>query len=104
MNIHKHKIHISTICLVTVGMFDLVTTLMLINRGGVAEGNPWFAWLVEHGSLALVVGKLLFLAGPIVLLEFVRTKKPHSAEIGTWVAFVLYLYLYVGHILKIVEG
>jgi|GEM_PF-2803356 len=91
---------LSTVLLLTVGTFDLVTTLMWLNAGGL-EGNRLFAWFAGHGSFALVAGKLTFLLGPVLLLEFARTRRPVTAEIGTWVAFAAYLYLYVGHLLRL---
>lgn len=93
------KVHLSTLCLLTIGTFDLVTTLMWLNRGQV-EGNPVFSYFAERGSFALVGAKLAFLFGPILLLEFARRHRPVTAEIGTWAAVVGYLYLYVGHLLQ----
>src|SRR5687767_2109880 len=93
------KIHTSTIVLVTIAMFDLVTTLMLLNQG-FGESNPIFARLAAQGSLAFVLGKLLFLIGPILLLEYVRTKHPSSAEQGTWIAAIFYGFLYVLHLVR----
>jgi hypothetical protein len=83
--------------LLTVGAFDLVTTLVWLNMGH-AEGNPLFAWLAGYGGFALVGGKLLFLFGPVLILEWARVRRPVSAEIGTWLALILYLWLYVGHL------
>lgn len=94
------KVHLSTLCLLTIGTFDLVTTLIWLNRGQV-EGNPVFAYFAEGGSFALVGAKLVFLFGPILILEFARRHRPTSAEIGTWVAVVGYLYLYVGHLIQL---
>lgn len=93
------EVRLSTLCLVTVGLFDLVTTMVFLAIGG-EEGNPLFAGLfAEYGPLGLVLGKVVFLAGPVLLLEYVRTKSPVSAEQGTWVAFLAYLALYGSHLL-----
>lgn len=94
------RVHLSTLCLATVGLFDLVTSLLWLHNG-FGEGNPLFSALAEHGSLAFALGKILFLAGPILILEFVRKRKPFSAEVGTWVAFVLYAGLYASHLASI---
>lgn len=94
------KVYISTLALITVAMFDLVTTLMWLHNG-MAEGNQFFAWLAGHGSLALVFAKLLFIIIPVLILEYARSKRPVTAEIGTWIATGLYLYLYVGHLLAL---
>ncbi|MCW5941410.1 MAG: pentapeptide repeat-containing protein [Fimbriimonadaceae bacterium] len=95
------EVRLSTLCLVTVGLFDLVTTVVFLAIGG-EEGNPLFAGLFEeYGPLGLVLGKVVFLAGPVLLLEYVRTKSPTSAEQGTWVAFLAYLALYGTHLVTL---
>ena len=94
------KPRLSTVCLLTIGTFDLITTLMWLNRGG-GEGNAAFATLARHGSLALVAGKLVFLFIPVLMLEYARTKRPVSAEIGTWVATLAYFALYANHLLQL---
>jgi hypothetical protein len=85
--------------LVTVALFDLVTTMMLLNQG-FGESNPLFAPLARMGTSYFVMGKLVFLVGPILLLEFVRTKHPNSAEQGTWIAAAFYGVLYVVHLAR----
>lgn len=93
------KIHLSTIVLVTIAIFDLVTTLMLLNQG-FGESNPLFGRLAEMGTAPFVLGKLVFLVGPILLLEYVRTKHPQSAEQGTWIAAFFYAFLYIVHLVR----
>ena len=93
------KIYTSTLVLVTIAMFDLVTTLMLLNQG-FGESNPLFASLAAMGTGPFVLGKLVFVVGPILLLEYVRTKHPTSAEQGTWVAAGFYGFLYVLHLVR----
>jgi hypothetical protein len=98
----KGRVHTSTLVLVTIGMFDLVTTILLLGMG-MNESNPIFGWLLDYYGLTwFVMGKLAFLAGPVLLLEFVRTKHPRSAEQGTWVAAAFYALLYIVHLLRIV--
>lgn len=99
----RRKVRLGTTVLLTIGAFDLVTTLMWLNGGG-REGNPFFASLAQMGSVPLVLGKLLFLFGPVLLIEYARTKRPWTAEIGTWAAVFLYAYLYVGHLLGLARG
>ncbi|MGV3617213.1 MAG: DUF5658 family protein [Fimbriimonas sp.] len=93
--------HLSTLCLLTIGTFDLVTTLMWLNVGH-AEGNAIFAYFAERGSLPLVGAKLAFLFGPVLMLELARRYRPTSAEIGTWFAALAYAYLYVSHLRQLV--
>ncbi|MBN9500867.1 MAG: hypothetical protein J0H02_03700 [Armatimonadetes bacterium] len=94
------KVHLSTLCLVTLGLFDLVTTVMLFGRG-FGEGNPLFAWLAGQGPWHFVFGKAIFLVLPVLALEYVRKRHPHSAEQGTWIAFIAYATLYVLQLLRI---
>jgi uncharacterized membrane protein SirB2 len=96
----KEKVHTSTLVLVTIGMFDLLTTLLLL-RMGMGESNPIFGPILSYGILPFVVATLVFLAGPVLLLEFVRQRHPHSAEQGTWLAAGFYALLYVVHIVRI---
>lgn len=93
----RSPVRLSTLCLLIVGMSDLVMSLLWLHVG-FGEGNPLFAWLAGHGSLAFALGKLAFLAGPIAILEFARRYRPQSAEIGTWVAVVLYILFLGSHL------
>lgn len=95
----SNKVHLSTLCLVTIGLFDLVTTMMLLNQG-FGESNPIFGPLLRLGGPVFVLAKILFLAGPILILEYARTKHPKSAEQGTWIAFIAYSALYLSHLLR----
>lgn len=90
----RSPVRLSTLCLLIVGMADLVTSLIWLHAG-YGEGNPLFAWLAHHGSLPFAIGKVLFLAGPIAILEYARKFRPTSAEVGTWAATLLYL-LFLG--------
>lgn len=96
----KRHIHLSTTVLITIATFDLVTTILWLKMGGM-EGNPLFSWTYEHyGPVGLVAAKCLYLVVPVSILEYARLKKPHTGEIGTWLAAGLYAYLYVGHLLQ----
>ena len=93
------RVNLSTLVLVTIALFDLFTTVLLLNLG-MQESNPLFSPLLDLGFPAFVSGKLLFVAGPILLLEFVRTKHPRSAEQGTWIAAGFYGMLYILHLVR----
>lgn len=95
-------VHLSTKVLVTIGLFDLITSLLLF-RLGFTESNPIFRRLLEYGTWAFIGGKVLMLAGPVLLLEYVRTTHPKSAEQGTWIAAIAYLTLYVLHIVQVLN-
>ncbi len=88
-------IRLSTLSLVTLGMADLVMTILLMGQG-FQEGNPIFRGLLHaFGPPGFVAGKVFFIAGPILILEYVRTKRPTSAEQGTWIAFGAYFLMLV---------
>lgn len=89
---------LSTTILCTIATFDLLTTMLLVMRD-FGEGNPLFRWLLQYGFVPFALAKLAFVIGPILLLEWVRTKKPDVAEKGTWVAVAFYALLYVRQLL-----
>ncbi|HTQ08725.1 MAG TPA: DUF5658 family protein [Fimbriimonadaceae bacterium] len=91
------EVRVSTVCLLMVGMGDLITSLMWLHAG-YGEGNPLFAWLASQGSIWFALGKVIFLAGPILVLEYARQVRPRSAELGTWLATLLYMFLLFAHI------
>jgi hypothetical protein len=94
----RERVQLSTLCLLIVGMGDLIVSLLWLHASGpFGEGNPLFSWLARHGSLAFVLGKLAFLAGPIAILEYARQFRPRSAELGTWIATFLYLLFLAVH-------
>lgn len=93
-------VRLSTACLVTIGLFDLVTTIMLLSRG-MGEGNPLFSWLLQFGTWAFVLGKVIFLAGPVLIIEYARQKHPETAEQATWIAFAAYAFLYGAQLMRI---
>ena len=99
----RDSVRLSTLCLLLVGMADLVTSLMWLSKG-YGEGNPLFAWLASHGSLPFALGKVAFLAGPIAILEYARKFKPRTAEYGTWLATFLYLLLLSTHVRTMFYG
>jgi hypothetical protein len=96
----KSEVRLSTMCLAAIGIFDLVATLSLIQIG-VQEGNPLFRLLLDGGMGLFIVMKTVFLAGPILVLEWARTMRPTLAEAGTWAAFGLYLVIYAGQLLRL---
>ncbi len=87
------KVHLSTVLLTILGTVDLLSTIAWLNLGG-HEGNPLFNSILNHGLAPFALAKVAFLAGPIAILEFARTRHPHSAEAGTWIAFVFYFALW----------
>ncbi|MBS1715938.1 MAG: hypothetical protein JST30_16545 [Armatimonadetes bacterium] len=98
--VQRQTVRLSTIVLVTVALFDLVSTLMWLNMGH-GEGNPIFAYLASVGTGPFVLGKLLFLVVPLLAIEYARTKRPVTAEVGTWVAAVAYAGLWGSHVIRL---
>jgi len=94
------RVRLSTLCLLIVGMGDLISSLMWLHAG-FGEGNLLFAWLAAHGSIWFALGKLLFLAGPIALLEYAYRFRPRTAELGTWLATLLYMLFLFTHIQRL---
>ncbi len=93
----RWRLHLSTVILITIGLVDLCSTLLLVQLG-MKEGNPFFAYYLSN-PLAFAAAKLAFLAAPVALLEIARKYRPHSAEQGTWIAAIGYFALYAGHLL-----
>lgn len=96
----KSKVHLSTTLLAIIGLVDLLSNIAWLRVGGF-EGNPLFAPLLYHGVSTFAFAKIAFLAGPIAILEFARTKHPHSAEAGTWIAFAFYFGLWGTQMLRL---
>lgn len=96
----KSSVRLSTACLVTLGLFDLVATILLLAMG-MAEGNPIFSRLLQLGVPIFVLSKVIFLVGPILLIEYARIDHPKSAEQATWIAFTAYAFLFVLQLLRI---
>lgn len=94
------QLKLSTAILFTIGIIDLISTLFWLSIGG-QEGNPTFARILEHGEFYFVAAKLLFLFGPIVILEIVRQYKPKTAELGTRIAIAAYLVLWLTQFIRI---
>lgn len=99
-NIFNLRIQLSTALLVILGTVDLLSTLAWLQLGG-AEGNPIFRAILSYGTPSFVLAKVAFLAGPIAILEFARTKSPHTAEAGTWIAFLAYLGLWTSQLYRL---
>lgn len=98
-----NRLYLSTVVLLSVGLLDLVATLAWLGLGH-QEGNPLFRTLWEAGPSVFILGKTAFLIGPVVALEFARTKSPLSAEQGTWIAACAYLALWGTQLLRIATG
>ena len=81
--------------ILTVGMIDLVTTLILIGTHGAREANPIFQRYLEHGVADFVLAKLALLLGPLFILEFARRQRPRFTSLASRFAIAAYLVIYV---------
>lgn len=89
----RRHVHASTIVLSSIALLDMITSLILF-RMGYTEANHLFRWLLHFGTAAFVGFKFVFLAIPIILLEYARISRPRSAEQGTWLAVLFYCAFY----------
>jgi len=94
------RIYLSTAVLLTLGLTDLVATLAWLQLGH-AEGNPLFAALWAASPSLFILAKTVFLLVPVSMIEYARTKRYWSAEIGMWLAAAGYAALWVGHLLTL---
>ena len=94
------RVYLSTAVLLTLGLTDLVATLAWL-RMGHAEGNRLFAALWSVGPGVFIIAKTAFILGPVGVLEWVRTKRFWTAEVGMWLAASLYAILWTSHLLTL---
>lgn len=80
--------------LAAIGLADLVTTLVWIDRDGAHEANPLFAFFWQQGVLTFVAAKVLFLFGPLFILEWARRQQGRFVLLASRTAIVAYLVLY----------
>jgi len=84
-----------SVVLATLGVVDLVVTLLLIRTGRFGEANPILAYYLGLGLLAFAAVKLLLTFGPVVCLEVLRQRKPVPVRRMIRWAVGLYVALYV---------
>jgi predicted ABC-type exoprotein transport system permease subunit len=96
----RREPRLSTVLLAVIGSLDLASTVVLL-RLGAAEANPLFSRLLEFGIGWFVLGKLLLLAGPILILEWSRDRAPRSSAQGAWIAVIAYLLIWGGQLLRL---
>lgn len=77
-----------------IGVMDLVTTILFIQRHGAEEANPLFQHYLKMGLLAFVTAKLICLACPLYVLEWARRRNPRLVGQAMRGVIVAYLVLY----------
>ena len=88
------KIMRESIALVTIGVVDLITTLVWVNKSGASEANPIFKTYLQMGNGWFVVSKMLLLLGPVFLIEWARLSRPNFAKMGARFAIIGYIAIY----------
>jgi hypothetical protein len=77
-----------------IGLADLIATIVFIERHGAHEANPIFRILWDLGPLAFIGAKILFLAGPIAILEWARRHNPQFVLRASQAVIVAYIACY----------
>jgi hypothetical protein len=77
-------------------LFDLGLTALILTLGG-KETNPFAAYLLyNHGTEALILGKLFIVAFTILIFEWIRALSPLAAHrtirLGLFVYYALVLW------------
>jgi hypothetical protein len=83
----------------SLGIADLTTTLLWVQKHGAEEANPLFAHYLDMGSFWFSVMKIVMLAAPIFLLEWARRSRPRFTTYASRFAIAAYLVMYgVGYV------
>lgn len=80
--------------MIVIGLADLVSTIVFIQRHGAEEANPIFHHYWEMGIGAFVVAKLICLVGPLLVMEWARQRHPRFVAGALRVAIAGYLIMY----------
>jgi hypothetical protein len=80
--------------IITLGIADLVSTLVWVDHHGAREANPLFAHYLEMGPLWFSLMKGVLLACPILILEWARQRRPRFTRYASRFAIAAYLGMY----------
>ncbi|MCS6776133.1 MAG: DUF5658 family protein [Chloroherpetonaceae bacterium] len=80
-------------------LLDLVVTVGLIHTGIAVEGNPVLGFYLQRGMGAFIASKLLLSLGPILVLEWLRGRRPCFIRHLLRASILLYLLVYFGGVL-----
>jgi len=74
---------------------DLMWTTWAVATGSAVEANPVLRFYLERGGLScFTAAKVLLFAGPLLALELLRRRQPHSIRASLRVGIVAYLLVY----------
>jgi hypothetical protein len=79
---------------------DLVSTIILLERFEASEANPLMAWFLGQGLLAFVAAKVALTVGPLVALEWVRSRRRELGRKALNTALAGYVLLYAFGVAK----
>jgi hypothetical protein len=77
-----------------IGLADLITTIVFIQNDGAQEANPLFRSFLEMGLLAFIMAKIICLGGPLLVLEWARTRRPRFTIVASRSVILVYLLMY----------
>src|SRR5579872_67719 len=79
----KMKIARESWIIATIGLADLVTTIVFIKHHGAQEANPLFRQFWEMGVFAFILAKLACLVGPLYILEWARKRRTQFVKVAS---------------------
>lgn len=94
MRISKTRIAFESWLMALIGLADLGSTIVFIERHGAQEANPIFRHFWEMGLGAFIVAKLVCLIGPLLVMEWARQRHPRFVAGALRIAILGYLALY----------
>src|SRR6266699_2705460 len=91
----KRRVAVESVIILAIGVIDLVTTLVWVRQAGAREANPIFRSYLDLGTPYFIAAKMLLLAGPIILLEWARRRRPAFTRLASRFAIAAYAFAYV---------
>lgn len=85
--------------LIVICIADLIITLALLTKGAV-EANPWMKSYLEMGVGYFILIKVMFVIGPIAILEWARRHRPQFVKQMSRLAIAAYLASYFSFMVR----
>jgi len=96
MGIARESVWLGSLCLA-----DMLWTVWLIRSGLAIEANPILSFYLNRGLITFVAVKSLLFVGPLLVLEWVRRRRPRFVQAMLRLAIALYLGSYCAGIWRI---
>ena len=87
---------VATLCAV-----DLLSTLLLIQHQGAAEGNALMSFYLQQGTAVFIAAKCLLFVPALVIAEWYRRRNPRLVSLSLRAVIVMYLVFYVAGVLHV---